>query len=135
MADRGAVEEVLSRYFCSHDAKQWEELAGCLLPDTGYELVVAASEESFTHRGARAIIDQIKDFKQRYSEKRHHLITNFRYDDESDDRCVVRSYVTVLHFGQDGISIVTAGECRDEVVLRDGGWRIADKQMRLERAF
>ncbi len=135
MADRAAAEEVLSRYFCSHDAKRWDELDACLLPDTAYDLHVTESGESFHHQGAVAIIGQIKAFKERYSEPRHHLLTNFRFEEESAERCVVSSYVTVLHFGAESISIVTAGECRDEVVLRDGEWRIAAKEMRLARAF
>jgi hypothetical protein len=135
MADRPAVEEVLCRYFCSHDAKRWEELSDCLLPEAGYELIVTATGESFEHQGATAIVDQIKAFKQRYTEQRHHLLTNFRFEEESEERCVVRSYVTVLHFGAAGITIVTAGECRDEVVRRGGEWRIAAKEMRLARTF
>lgn len=133
-AARHHIEELLGRYGWAHDERDFDALGALFIEDARYELRVKGGEHH-RQRGRAAIVEQIRAFKTRYTEPRRHVITNFRYDEEADDRAVVRSYVTVLHIGSERIDVVTAGVYRDEVVLLDEGWRIAAKSLELEHGF
>lgn len=131
---RNLIEELLGRYGWAHDERDFDALGELFIEDARYELRVKGGEHH-RQRGREAIVDQIRAFKTRYTEPRRHVITNFRYDAETEDRAVVRSYVTVLHIGSERIDVVTAGVYRDEVVLENGHWRIAAKSLELEHGF
>ncbi|HWI22482.1 MAG TPA: nuclear transport factor 2 family protein [Baekduia sp.] len=133
-APRYLIEELLGRYAWAHDERDFDALAELFTEDARYEMRVKGGE-SHEQVGPVAIVGQIREFKERYTEQRRHVITNFRYDEETEDRAVVRSYLTVLHIGADRIDVVTAGIYRDEVVLRDGRWRIVAKSLELEHGF
>ena len=134
MTSRPYIEELLGRYAWAHDARDFDALAAVFTEDAQYEMRIKGGE-SYRQSGRAAIVSQIREFKQRYAEERRHVITNFRYDAESPTRTLVRSYVTVLHFGAASIDIVTAGVYTDEVLQTDGVWLIASKTLDLERGF
>ncbi|MGO8056369.1 hypothetical protein [Rhizobium leguminosarum] len=47
----------------------------------------------------------------------------------------MRSYVTVFATTEHESRLVTTGECVDEVVLTDHGWRFSKKAMHLDKGF
>lgn len=132
---RHMIEELLGRYAWAHDERDFDSLADLFTEDATYEFCVHGGE-SLRRQGRSVIVNQIKEFKARNLEQRRHLITNFRYDEETSRRAVVRSYLTVLQITTEGVEVVTSGVYRDEVVLDEANtWRIAAKSLELAQGI
>jgi len=69
------------------------------------------------------------------TDQRRHVITNFRFLEQADERVEVRAYLS-LHVTDGGVLAVTsAGVYRTTVVRVGDGWRFAKLDLALDAPF
>jgi 3-phenylpropionate/cinnamic acid dioxygenase small subunit len=126
---------VLCAYGMHHDARDFKSLADCFTDDVAYRMQITGTNTNIERRGSAEVVDQIRMFKDRQTDQRRHVITNFLIVDVSSGQVMVRSYVTVLAVQGEQLDVVTCGEYRDVVVRTPSGWRIAEKTLVLDKGF
>lgn len=133
--DLHAIEQLLSSYGFHHDARDFDALGHCFTSDASYTMVIADGETIGPRQGSAEIVEQIRVFKSRQTDQRRHVITNFLFDQATATRARVQSYVTVIAVSDGALEVVTSGVYADVVVRTEDGWRIAEKTLRLDKAF
>ncbi len=125
LADKAAIQEVITRYAFALDRRDPEMLASCFTSDAVFEFV-----------GVRrtAGVDNIKwaaKRLERYSKTQHQLGTQLIQvqGDEAD----AETYVVAYHWGNEGGAerevMVVGGRYVDRLVRRDGRWLIRQRTL------
>ncbi len=126
LRDRLAIQDLLIRYGTSLDAKDWQRLSTCFLPDA-----VADYGTLGEHKGY-AKIEQICRNALEPLDGSQHYITNFEIEVQ-DDSATSHCYLMAQHIrnsAQDGPHFVLAGTYRDELVRTPQGWRITRRELK-----
>ncbi|MDG2303509.1 MAG: nuclear transport factor 2 family protein [Candidatus Binatia bacterium] len=125
LRDRLAIQDLLVRYGTSLDAKNWERLATCFLPDA-----VADYGTLGDHKG----YDKIEKICRNALEPldgSQHFISNFEITVDGD---VAKSccYLMAQHIRKSapgGPHFILAGVYRDDLVRTSDGWRISRREL------
>jgi hypothetical protein len=88
--------------------------------------------------GRDAILDGYRRSYETFVERGErpwHVISNVLVDDRSEDRATVRSFNQFLKTTPRGVTYFGVSRYHDEVVKRDGEWRIASRINRISYAL
>jgi len=125
MADLAAIQQLLSRYCFAHDSQDPEMLAttfakdATLLGITGRDEIAARYADGYKHLTAR----------------RRHVLTNFLILEDSDERAVVQSYITLYLIRGEELELHLIGVYRDEVIVEDGEWKILSREATMDTPY
>ncbi len=134
-ADRIEIHELVTSYGVHHDARDFARLRECFTEDARYVMRIADGTVHGPRLGADAIVDQIVAFKEAQNDKRRHHISNVQVTPLSADEASALSYLIVSVIDDAGLEFITVGTYTDTVVRTGRGWRIAAKELFLDRGF
>lgn len=134
-ADRIEIHELVTSYGVHHDARDFARLRDCFTEDAQYVMRIADGTVHGPRHGVDAIVDQIKVFKDSQTDKRRHHISNIQVTPLTASEASILSYVIVSAVHESGLEFITVGTYSDTVVRTDRGWRIATKELFLDRNF
>lgn len=135
MADKHAVLDLFADYAWANDAGDVPLLRGLFTDDASLQISIAGSDDVYGPFVGEGIAEFMSSAWDAQTDQRRHVITNFRFVEESDDRAVVRAYLS-LHVTDGGVLRVTsAGVYETEVVRQDGGWRFSRLDLALDAPF
>lgn len=135
MADRESIRELFADYGYANDTRDRELLARLLAPDAGFEISIPGQGvELGPFEGAEAVEEFITADLAAQTDQRRHVITNFRFENETDDSADVQAYLS-LHVTDGGrLEVRCAGVYRASVVLDGGTWRFRRIALQLDGA-
>jgi 3-phenylpropionate/cinnamic acid dioxygenase small subunit len=124
-ADRNAIESLLFRYARYVDNCQWNEL-GQLFANA-----VITADGGTRMEGAETISNFWRETNRQYENgtlNTQHVVTNLEFDEQQDDRIVVRACFTVLQATPVlPLQPIAAGRYVDTFEKVDGKWRFKSK--------
>lgn len=85
--------------------------------------------------GREAIMKLMSDTLAAQTDVRRHVISNFMFEDEAEESATVLSSVVVFSVENGAIDVIISGIYRDQVVRKDGEWRIQDRHLDLDLPF
>jgi ketosteroid isomerase-like protein len=135
MADRERIRDLFADYGCANDERDRELLVRLLAADASFEIEIPTQDvELGPFEGAQAVEDFIMGDLSAQTDQRRHVITNLRFENETEDRADVRAYLS-LHVTDGGaLEVRCAGVYRTTVVLEGGTWRFRRIALRLDGA-
>jgi hypothetical protein len=133
LADRCAIEEVVSRFGYTYDERRLEVLKEILTDDA--VLAYSLSGSPVVEIDGRAeVITWLSDIMQRQSDQRRHNLSNIVIDFVGCDRATVQAYLC-LYAVSDQARLITTGFYRFDLIKRSGSWKVSYLLDCLDRPF
>lgn len=129
------IHELLSRAAYNFDERKLEELADCFMPEARMLVRIAGVGDVGPFEGREAIMKLMSDTLAAQTDVRRHVISNFMFEDEAEESATVLSSVVVFSVENGAIDVIISGIYRDQVVRKDGEWRIQDRHLDLDLPF
>ena len=135
LEDKTAVSELLARSAFGLDAKNLDLLESCFTDDANFSLAIEGVPEVSKFVGREEIMGLFKGALDVQTDERKHVISNIWYQEEGDESATAVSYLS-LFATENGLTIlVTTGLYTDKVVKADGAWKVADRDLKLDRPY
>lgn len=124
--DRGAVADVVNRYACALDSRQWSSLDDVFAADA---VARYGNPESTPLHGREAIVASIRSYLDGCGPSQH-LLGNHLIEIDGDT-ATATCKARVFHYGAGARSALPPYECfgvyRDRLRRESAGWRIVDR--------
>jgi hypothetical protein len=135
MADRQAVLDLFSDYAWANDAGDVPLLERLFTEQASLQISVAGGDDVYGPFVGPGIVEFMASAWAAQTDQRRHVITNFRFTSEADDRVEVRAYLS-LHVTDGGRLQVTSAGVYETVVVRVGDrWRFERLDLALDAPF
>lgn len=129
------IHELLSRAAYYFDERKLEQLAGCFTRQASMLVRIAGVGDVGPFEGRDAIMKLMSDTLESQTDVRRHVISNFFFEAESKKAATVVSSVVVCSVENAEINVIISGIYRDQVVCKDGEWRIEKRHLDLDLPF
>ena len=134
-SDKLAIHELLSRAAYAFDERQMDVLEQCFTPDASLLVDITGVGEVGPFEGREAIMQLNSDTRAAQTDVRRHVISNFFFESEKKKAATVVSSLVVFSVENGEINVIISGIYRDDVVRKDGDWRIKNRRLDLDLPF
>ena len=135
MADRDAIDNVLTSWALGYDDRLPALMEACFTSDATMTLHIGDAETMGPYVGRAEVMKHFTDHHEIQTDQRRHVVTNLIVSDETADSANTTSCLTLLVV-EDGVSRVQAtGVYRDAFVLEVDRWRIRERVLRLDAHY
>jgi 3-phenylpropionate/cinnamic acid dioxygenase small subunit len=131
-----AIQDLVHRYSAGIDRKDWDLLAGVFTPDCEVVYAAADAGDDLVYTGNAAYVAAMET-THRDLDGSLHRVSNLRVLEADADSATVRCYVDAVLFRAEapgGDFFQALGFYDDQVVRRDGEWRIARRAFTFVRS-
>ncbi|GGO20506.1 hypothetical protein GCM10010116_41170 [Microbispora rosea subsp. aerata] len=135
MCDRGAIENVLSRYSLAYDENDMEEMADCFTEDAVLTMRIQDGDLIGPFEGREAIVKLMEDSLAAQNDRRRHLTTNLIVRETGDGTATAVSYLTLIAIQDQKLNVLSTAKYDDELVRRDGVWRLSRRHIALDLPY
>lgn len=135
MCDRGAIENVLSRYSLAYDENDMEEMADCFTEDAVLTMRIQDGDLIGPFEGREAIVKLMEDSLAAQNDRRRHLTTNLIVRETGDGAATAVSYLTLIAIQDQKLNVLSTAKYDDELVRRDGVWRLSRRHIALDLPY
>jgi len=129
------IHELLGRAAYAFDERNIEALQQCFSPEATMLVNIADGQSFGPFNGREAIMGLMTATLDAQTDMRRHIISNFIFEEEGDDRARVLSTVVVTSAENGQIKLVTSGAYDDIVTRADDAWQIVERKLKLELGF
>ena len=134
-SDKFAIHELLSRAAYAFDERQLDVLEQCYTIDASMLIDITGVGEVGPFEGREAIMQLIADTLAAQTDVRRHVVSNFFFESEKKKAGRVVSNLVVFAVENGEINVIISGVYRDDVVRKDGAWRIKHRRLDLDLPF
>ena len=134
LEDKLSIHELLSRSAYAFDIQDLPMLEACFTEDAEFSMRIGGGDLVGPFEGRAAIMTLMADSIDVQTDVRKHVISNIFFD-ESANQPMVTSNLTLISTENGETKVLTAGFYRDTVVKEDGGWRVSNRFIELDRAY
>jgi len=130
--DRIAIGELVARFAHCADYRDWERLAECFTDD-----VVTVIAGVPTYVGLAAQVEHARNSAAWTENQNRHLALNLWIEPDGDGAARAHYYLVNFVCGAEigAAKIVVSARMTDHIVRRDGGWRIARRELVPDQPF
>ncbi len=135
VADKLAINELLSRSAYALDMRVENALAECFAEDAQFTLKIADAELVGPFVNRDGIMQLMTGAFEEQTDQRRHVVSNVFFETEGTDSATVISNLTLFATEDGTIRLISAGVYRDEVVKRDGVWQLHRRHLDLDLPY
>ena len=135
LEDKLAVSELLSRSAYGLDMKDLDLLESCFAGDANFLLTIEGVEEVSKFEGREEVMGLFKGALDTQTDERKHVISNIWYGEEGTDSATAVSYLSLFATENGLTTLITTGLYTDKVVKLGGEWKVADRDLKLDRPY
>jgi 3-phenylpropionate/cinnamic acid dioxygenase small subunit len=103
--------------------------------DASFTIHLAGSDGWGPYTGRSTIVDWLASVMKTQTDQRRHCLSNLRFEELTDSRAAVVSFLTLTAAEHGKARLLTTGWYRDELIREDGAWRVCKKDLHLDAAF
>lgn len=129
------IQELLSRVAYYFDERRLDDLAKCFAGDAKMLVNITGVGDVGPFDGREAIMQLMSQTLDAQTDVRRHVISNFFFEAEEKKAATVVSSLVVFSVENGNIKAIISGIYRDEVIRKDGVWRIRDRRLDLDLPF
>jgi 3-phenylpropionate/cinnamic acid dioxygenase small subunit len=129
------IQELLSRAAFYFDERRLQDLEDCFVPKATMLVNIAGVGDVGPFEGREAIMQLMSQTLESQTDVRRHVVSNFIFEAEDKNAATVISNLVVSAVENGQINVIVSGVYRDEVVRRDGVWRIHNRHLDLDLPF
>jgi hypothetical protein len=135
MADRAKIADLWGAYGAGNDLRDFGLLESCFTEDASFTVHIAGGDTVGPLTPRKDVMEFFRAALGSQTDRRRHVLTNFRYLDEGADRAQVAAYLSLI-VTDEGVTVTkSAGAYDTEVVLDQGGWRFRSVVLDLDSPF
>lgn len=135
MADRAKITDLWGDYGAGNDRRDFSLLESCFTEDASFTVHIAGGDTVGPLAPRKDVMEFFRAALGSQTDRRRHVLTNFRYTDEGADRARVAAYLSLI-VTDEGVTVTkSAGAYDTEVVLDQGGWRFRSVVLDLDSPF
>jgi hypothetical protein len=134
-SDKLLIHELLSRAAYAFDERQMDVLEQCFTEDASILVDITGVGEVGPFEGREAIMQLNSDTRAAQTDVRRHVVSNFFFESEKKKSARVISSLIVFSVENGEIKVIISGIYRDDVVRKDGVWRIRHRRLDLDLPF
>ena len=131
MRDPDVVEQLFATYAYAQDARQFDLLNGVFGKDAKFVVSIEGGD-TYTFEGRDYLVSFISETISAQTDRRRHVITNIRIDDEAD---TATSYLTLVVVEGGSLSVKSTGMYTVTFVEEDGALRFRTMDLHLLLPF
>ena len=135
MADRQAITDLFADYAWALDANDFDLLAQVFHEDASFTINIAGADPVGPIEPGAAIVEFIRGTVQGQDDQRRHVITNMRYESESDAAAQVTATLTLIVVANGSLSVQSTGVYHVEIVQEGGTWQFRQFSLDLDLPF
>ncbi len=130
---RVAIGEVVSRYSFYYDERRFDEVAELFEPDAVFVFDSAIGAVGSQLNGRDEIRRTLAERSAAMPQvQRRHIVTNTFVEVLDNDSASAITYILLASTENGQIAILASGVYRDRFARSDGGWRFAERRLRLD---
>ena len=130
-----AIHELLGKVAIALDQKNLDAIEECFAADATMTLTIAGQDAIPPFEGRDAIMALMKGAVDAQTDERRHVISNICFHEEGDDMARVVSYLTLCATENGEVALVSTGIYNDQVVRDGENWRLANRNLHLDRPY
>ena len=135
MADRAKITDLWGDYGAGNDRRDLGLLESCFTEDASFTVHIAGGDTVGPLQPRKDVMEFFRAALGSQTDRRRHVLTNFRYLDEGADRARVAAYLSLI-VTDEGVTVTkSAGAYDTEVVLDQGEWRFRSVVLDLDSPF
>jgi hypothetical protein len=135
MADRAKITDLWGDYGAGNDLRDFGLLESCFTEDASFTVHIAGGDTVGPLQPRKDVMEFFRAALGGQTDRRRHVLTNFRYLDEGADRARVAAYLSLI-VTDEGVTVTkSAGVYDTEVVLDQGGWQFRSVVLDLDSPF
>lgn len=135
MADRAKIADLWGDYGAANDLHDMDLLESCFTEDASFTIHIAGADSIGPLRPRKDVLAFFRDVLEAQTDQRRHVLTNFRYAEDAEQRARVAAYLSLV-VTDDGQTVTkSAGVYDTEAVLDRGKWRFSTMVLNLDSAF
>lgn len=135
MADKQAISGMLGKAGWAYDQGELEYLKSIFTEDAVFTLSIEGQGQVGKFEGRDTIYELYVGAKESQDDQRRHVVSNVFFDDETDTSVTATSYLTLISVKDGALNVISSGVYVDKVVLQDGGWLIARRDLALDLPY
>jgi len=135
MADRAKIADLWGDYGAGNDQRDFDLLESCFTEDAAFIVHIAGGDTVGPLAPRKKVMEFFRAALGAQTDRRRHVLTNFRYLDESADRALMTAYLSLIVTDQGATVTKSAGVYDNEVVLDQGRWRFRSVNLHLDAPF
>ena len=135
MADRAQIAGLWADYGAGNDKRDFDLLESCFTEDVSFTVHIAGGDTVGPLQPRKDVMEFFRAALGAQTDRRRHVLTNFRYTEEAADHAQVAAYLSLIV--TDGGQTVTksAGGYQTQIVLDGGQWRFRSMILDLDSPF
>jgi hypothetical protein len=135
MADRAKIADLWGDYGAGNDQRDFDLLESCFTKDASFIVHIAGGDTVGPLVPRTGVMEFFRAALGAQTDRRRHVLTNFRYLAESTDRVLMTAYLSLVVTDQGTTVTKSAGVYDNEVVLDQGRWRFRSVNLHLDAPF
>lgn len=135
MADRAKITDLWGDYGAGNDQRDFGLLESCFTEDASFTVHIAGGDTVGPLAPRKDVMEFFRAALGTQTDRRRHVLTNFRYLEEGADRARVAAYLSLIVTDQGATVTKSAGVYDTEVVLDQGRWRFRSVILDLDAPF
>jgi SnoaL-like domain len=135
MADKGAIEDLFSRYAWGMDSRQFAITRDTFAADARFSLDIVGDPAIEPIEGGQQIGDFIESTTREQTDQRRHVITNVHLEDEREDAATAVAYLSLMVTDGGELRPQATGAYTVQAVRGTDGWRFQAMHLTLDRPF
>jgi 3-phenylpropionate/cinnamic acid dioxygenase small subunit len=136
MADRAKIADLWGDYGAGNDQRDFDLLESCFTEDASFTVHIAGGDTVGPLQPRKDVTEFFRAALGAQTDRRRHVLTNFRYLEEGADRAQVAAYLSLIVTDLQGATVTkSAGVYDTEVVLDQGSWRFRSVVLDLDAPF
>jgi len=135
MADRAKITDLWGDYGAGNDQRDFGLLESCFTEDASFTVHIADGDTVGPFQPRKDVMEFFRAALGTQTDRRRHVLTNFRYLEDDTDRARVAAYLSLVVTDQGATVTKSAGVYDTEVVLDQGRWRFRSVILDLDAPF
>ena len=135
MADRAKITDLWGDYGAGNDQRDFGLLESCFTEDASFTVHIADGDTVGPFQPRKDVMEFFRAALGTQTDRRRHVLTNFRYLEDDTDRARVAAYLSLIVTDQGATVTKSAGVYDNEVVLDQGRWRFRSVILDLDAPF
>ncbi|MEJ2885041.1 nuclear transport factor 2 family protein [Actinomycetospora aeridis] len=136
MPVRPHIENLLGKASWGYDEADPDLIASCFTADARMSLRIGRDGQLIgPFEGRDAIRKLHADSMAAQTDQRRHNLSNLWFEKESDDEAIATTNLTLLSIENGTVKVLSSGWYRDQLVVQNGTWLIADRYVYLDLPY
>ncbi len=135
MADRQAINDLFVDYAWAMDARDFDLLAQVFHDDASFTIDIAGADTVGPFEPGSAVVEFISSTTQGQTDQRRHVITNIRFEEETESDAKVTATLTLNVTDEGKLTVQSVGVYTGECVDSGERWQFRKFNLALDSPF